>query len=104
MPFRGIGPLELLLMIPLFLVGLAVYFLPTVIAAFRRHPNTLAIFLIDFLLGWTFLGWVAAFVWSLVTPGTPAPGRSDAVEIAKERYARGDITLVEFEDIKRNIT
>lgn len=40
------------------------YLLPTAIAYQRRHTNTLAIFLLDFFLGWTLLGWVAALVWS----------------------------------------
>ena len=53
-----IGPMELslLLSIP---ISIAIYMLPTIIAAWRRHPNTIAIFLIDLLLGWTFVGWIA---------------------------------------------
>jgi len=54
------------------LVGLAVltmavlgYFLPAVVAYSRRHHNRLAILALNFLLGWTFLGWVVALVWSL---------------------------------------
>lgn len=42
-----------------------VYFLPTIIAAIRGKANTLAIFALNLLLGWTFVGWVVAFVWSL---------------------------------------
>ena len=47
------------------LLGLAFYFLPTVIAALRSHPNVMAIFLINFLLGWICLGWIIALVWSV---------------------------------------
>ena len=54
------------------LFGLAVlamavlgYFLPAVVAYSRRHHNRLAILALNFLLGWTFLGWVVALVWSL---------------------------------------
>ncbi len=46
-------------------VGLLIYFLPSIIALARGHQNALAIFVLDLLLGWTFLGWVAALVWSL---------------------------------------
>lgn len=45
--------------------GLAAYFLPTIIASTRGHVNANAIFATNFLLGWTFLGWVVAFIWSL---------------------------------------
>ena len=41
------------------------YFLPAVVAYSRRHHNRLAILALNFLLGWTFLGWVIALVWSL---------------------------------------
>ena len=38
------------------------YFLPWAVAATRQKSNTLAIALVNFLLGWTFIGWVAALV------------------------------------------
>ena len=40
------------------------YFLPTITAAYRKHHNQKAIFLLNLLLGWTLLGWIAALVWS----------------------------------------
>ncbi len=102
----NIGPLELILLIPLFLIGLVIYFLPSIIAAFRRHPNTVAIFLIDLLLGWSFIGWVGALIWAFILPGTVlfrSEAPRDALEIAKARYARGEITLSEYEEMKRNL-
>lgn len=44
--------------------GLLAYFVPTLIALLRGHDNTFAIFLTNLLLGWTFIGWVIAFIWS----------------------------------------
>lgn len=41
------------------------YFVPAVIAVVRKHSNALPIILVNLLLGWTFLGWVAALVWSM---------------------------------------
>lgn len=46
-------------------LGVVLYFVPWMVAASRKHRNTTAIFALNFLLGWTIIGWVAAFVWSL---------------------------------------
>lgn len=43
----------------------ALYFVPTIVAATRKHHNTPAVFVLNLLLGWTFIGWVAAMVWSV---------------------------------------
>jgi Superinfection immunity protein len=40
------------------------YFVPAFIAFVRKHRNTGPICILNLLLGWTFLGWVAALVWS----------------------------------------
>lgn len=47
------------------LIFLAIYFLPAIVASNRRHQSEDAIFLLNLLLGWTLLGWVVAFIWSL---------------------------------------
>jgi hypothetical protein len=44
--------------------ALGLYFLPAIIAANRSHHNALAIFALNLFLGWSFLGWVIAFVWA----------------------------------------
>jgi len=41
------------------------YLLPALIAARRKHNNAPAIFVLTLFLGWTFVGWVAALVWSM---------------------------------------
>lgn len=43
---------------------LVLYFLPTIIAAIRSKRDTLAIFLLNFFLGWSVIGWVVALVWA----------------------------------------
>jgi hypothetical protein len=53
-------------MIFFILPGLALYFLPTIIALARRAHNTLGIILVNIFAGWTFIGWVITLVWSLV--------------------------------------
>ena len=47
------------------LILLALYFLPALVAKSGRHPNSTAIFALNLLLGWTFIGWVVALVWAL---------------------------------------
>jgi hypothetical protein len=47
------------------LLGLAMYFVPTIIAITRHHINALAIFIVNFLTGWTAIGWIVALVWSV---------------------------------------
>jgi hypothetical protein len=46
------------------ILALLIYFMPTLIAANRGHHNSLAIFALNLFLGWSFLGWVIAFVWA----------------------------------------
>ncbi|HEY2355552.1 MAG TPA: superinfection immunity protein [Gaiellaceae bacterium] len=43
-----------------FLPILALYLFPTIVGAARGVPNIGSIFVINFFLGWTFLGWVIA--------------------------------------------
>lgn len=46
-------------------IAFAVYFLPSWIAHSRNKANIGAIFALNFLAGWTFIGWVVALVWAL---------------------------------------
>jgi hypothetical protein len=63
----------------------AAYLTPTIVAASRRRPDTVRIALLNFLLGWTLVGWGAALVLALgkrpvdLTTFDPAAGpRSSA--------------------------
>lgn len=47
----------------------AFYFVPSLIAWSRKHRSLPAIIALNILLGWTGLGWIGAFVWSLSWPG-----------------------------------
>ena len=71
LPIRGFivrhGPME-----ALFILGL-LYFAPTLIALLRGHHNTAPIFVLNAVLGWTVLGWIGAFVWSLTAVWRPIP-------------------------------
>ena len=47
------------------IVVIFIYLLPTIIAYNKHKKNAGAICALNILLGWTFIGWVAALVWSL---------------------------------------
>lgn len=62
---RGIGPLELILILILMLLA-ATYFVPCIIAFIRKHQHAVPILIINIFLGWTFFAWVVCLVWSLM--------------------------------------
>jgi hypothetical protein len=41
------------------------YLLPALLATYRRHPSALWIWLVNFFLGFTIIGWIACLVWVL---------------------------------------
>lgn len=59
----------------LLVLGSVGYMVPGLIAVLRKHHNRAAIVVLNFLLGWTFLGWVAALVWACTRIPVPSPGR-----------------------------
>jgi len=61
-------------LVPVFLI---VYIIPFIVAIGRRHRFRVAIGLINLLLGWTFLGWIAALVWA-VNRDIKEPGEDTA--------------------------
>lgn len=92
----------------LFLLALAVavYFLPLFIACFRKHPSALAISALNFLAGWTLVGWLAALIWAL----TNAPAHlslqssrtQDLYKLAELRE-KGVLTEDEFQREKSKL-
>lgn len=52
------------LVVLLMIVG-PIYFIPFLAAKARHHNNAAAIGALNLFLGWTFIGWVVALVWSL---------------------------------------
>jgi len=68
--------------------------------------------------GWMFVGgffmmllWIALLVlivWGIIKlvqreDSSSAKGKSNALDIAKERYAKGEITKAEFEQLKKDL-
>jgi hypothetical protein len=42
-----------------------IYFMPMFIAIVFGHKNAVAISALNFLTGWTVIGWLVSFIWSL---------------------------------------
>lgn len=95
-----------------------VYFIPTIVAGKRGHPNGTPIFLLNLFLGWTALGWLAALIWSasaITDHAVPAtsplqiadPATDDEPYLKLEKLAdlkeRGHLTAEEFEVEKAKI-
>ena len=47
------------------------YFLPTIIAVMRGKNNAGGVFVLNFLLGWTVIGWVGSLIWALSSDSRP---------------------------------
>ena len=59
------GVLGALCTLVLVIVYAGIMFIPTYVAFYRRHEHRLAIGIVNFLLGWTGVGWAATMVWAL---------------------------------------
>ena len=62
------------------------------------------------LFGWVWMvlfwgGLIALIVWGIkrISGGSNSPAGRNPLDIAKERYARGEITREEFEQLKREL-
>jgi hypothetical protein len=98
-------PSSPLLSIGLLLLAFFAYFLPAMIASKRNHPNAPGILLLDLFLGWTFIGWLAALIWSVSAirekKPAPAPVAGDDKYQTLERLAalkeKGALTEQEYQ-------
>jgi hypothetical protein len=52
-------------LIALVFFPVTLYFLPTIIAYNRNHPQGTPLFIINLLLGWTVIAWVLCLAWSV---------------------------------------
>lgn len=53
-------------MIILAFVFLPFYFVPAIIAYSRKTKKKKNIMLLNVLLGWSIIGWIGAFIWSII--------------------------------------
>jgi hypothetical protein len=52
----------------LILALIYIYCVPAIVAEKRKHPQRAGISVLNFFLGWTFIGWVVALVWAVSEP------------------------------------
>ncbi len=45
-------------------IALVFYFVPTIVAAYKKHPQILWIFLINLFFGWSVAGWIIPLLWA----------------------------------------
>lgn len=88
------------------------YFLPAIIAYKKEHVNKGIILLINFLLGWTFVGWAGCLVWAFIDKDgsntrniTRNIGGNRYEDLAKLQKLKesGAITELEFELEKQKL-
>ena len=97
-----------------FILIVVFYFLPTFIG--KGKVNAGAIFTLNLLAGWTFVGWIGSLIWAMVAKpelepqpviAEPEPvlisraaapsGIATQLEKLSEMYAQGILTEAEFE-------
>lgn len=68
--------MEAILGLFLLIGGLALYFVPLLVAMRNERENTTAIGLLNLFLGWTLIGWVGALVWASTNAPKPKEANS----------------------------
>jgi len=61
------------------IVGAALYLFPTLIGFLRSHKQLGSLFMLNVLLGWSGLGWIAALIfafWSFKHPKPESPPKA----------------------------
>ena len=93
-----------------FIICAVLYFLPTINAKSRKHPSRGGIFALNLFLGWTFIGWVAAVVWSASNIAQDRSanlngviGKAEELEKLAALKERGHISDAEFEKEKSRL-
>jgi hypothetical protein len=120
------GTTEILLILIAAFPFFILYLLPTIIAYLRKKSNLTIIFLVNFFLGWSLVGWIVSLIWALSSENTfhkvevknPIPhlvekSRSHqeisfdeklkTIQKLKELLDSGVLTQAEFEEQKTKI-
>lgn len=91
-----------------FVIGF-VYFIPAVNAYSKKKRNAGAVLALNLFLGWTFIGWIVALVWSISNDEKTQPvvihtqGSSIDLEKLADLKTKGLITEEEFQTKKKQL-
>ena len=58
--------IALVFILVLIFLSLILYFLPALIAWYNNDKNTIWIFVLTLITGWTSLGWILALFWAIL--------------------------------------
>jgi len=85
-------------------VCVSIYLLPTLIAIAQRRHDIVGIFLLNLFLGWTLIVWAGVLIWACIMPASSVhKSNNTPIDIARRRYASGEITFAELEEITKNL-
>lgn len=70
----------LVFILVLIFLSLILYFLPALIAWYNNDKNTIWIFVLTLITGWTSLGWILALFWAILERDG-----SDLIEKVREK-------------------
>lgn len=87
-------------------LGTILYFLPTIISRTRNHKHMWEIFILNFLLGWTILGWIGCLVWTFVDDDKNKESKENKyedLERIQKLKEEGVLTEKEFKEEKEKI-
>jgi hypothetical protein len=93
--------------ISLLVFGLIIYFLPTIVAYDKEHENKQIILLVNFLFGWTLVGWIGCIIWACINKEAKKiennSNKYDDLAKLQKLKENGVITDVEFEIEKQKL-
>lgn len=71
-------------MIFFWLIGAALYFIPTFVAFGRDKSSKGMIFILNIVLGWTLLGWIFLLIWAFSVDSEQLRSAAGAYQIRRE--------------------
>ena len=71
------------------LIGISIYLLPSLVATGRKVPNAGSVFILNFFLGWTFVGWIVSLAMAFRDrPPAPVPVQVFAAQMPPQHTVR----------------
>lgn len=78
-----------------------VYWIPTLVAIYRKHNNKIAIGCINTFLGWTLVGWVVSLVWALANPTVNKNVEKEKTTVEKTTPKKENIDINKYDQLEK---